>query len=332
VTVDRVRYIRFMDLPLAWAEESGEPPQMVLRHLCEWTVAGAFPPGALVTAVGSEVDPLSIFEAFRALSNQGSVNIGGWSWHLDPGEALELLNTVLVTRDHVLSFCERTGTLPPPSLRGGVGWLLAILGQQKHLAPPPCPDGEDHAVRQNARRHAIGTMNSLRNMIAGLEGKPVRFARRRIAGEPIDLDCWNEDWRKMWEHARADVERSKEIDLRRELDALNSQWAALMAQEAGTAKGELKGDATDQTIPQEPAGDTSGLGKRRGRPPGSGSYEASDAPIVEKMREAKRSEPDLSTMAAAVRFVEFATGGGTPESKAKRLTERYSLKYTDGSR
>jgi hypothetical protein len=69
-------------------------------------------------------------------------------------------------------------------------------------------------------------------------------------------------------------------------------------------------------------------GNRPGRPRGSGSYELADAPLIEEMRNAILNEPGLSPTAAALRFAVRAKGGGGSESRAKRLAERYSEKYS----
>jgi hypothetical protein len=321
MSTQRVQYIRFTDLPLEWAAESGFPPQMVLRCLCEWTVVGAFPRGSLVTATGTEVAPLSVFEAFQALANEGAVHIGGYSWHIDASEALERLSAILVEREAVIRFCENTGTLPPRSLLGGIKRVWAANILQKHLAPPPCPGAEECAGRQSARQHAIGWMNTLRGKLAGLQGKPTWLGPRRSDNEPVDFDYWNAHWAKTWERAQEDVKRSGDLDLQKELDSLQAEWAAFVAQETAA----LAHQTTDR--PAVICADISEPGKRRGRPSGSGSYKQVDEPIIELMREAVLREPNLSPTAAAIRFADRAAGGGTPESKAKRLVDRYSAKY-----
>jgi hypothetical protein len=100
-------YIKFMALPSDWAAASGESPEMVLDHLCGWVIAGAFPPGTLVTPRGFKVEPLSVFEAFQAITNHGLVHLGNWSWRMDPSKALELLSDILVTDDSVVVFLRK---------------------------------------------------------------------------------------------------------------------------------------------------------------------------------------------------------------------------------
>jgi DNA-binding winged helix-turn-helix (wHTH) protein len=255
MTTERAQYVRFLALPPQWAAESGLPPEMVLRHLCEWTVVGAFPQGALVTSLGSEVAPLSIFEAFRAITNQGEVHLGGWSWHIDPAEGFDRLNGVLVTTQDVLKFCETTNTLPPRSLLGGVRRLWALINRQKHLAPPPCPDAEEHARRQFARGNVIGTMNTLRGILAGLQGQRTAFGPRRIAGHAIDFDFWGKRWERTRNHAHDEITACRDAGLQQELDSLEAGWRALVEAEtrasAGSVDNEDSAATAEEAIPQK---------------------------------------------------------------------------------
>ncbi|MGR0183725.1 hypothetical protein [Azospirillum aestuarii] len=61
----------------------------------------------------------------------------------------------------------------------------------------------------------------------------------------------------------------------------------------------------------------------RGRKPGSGYHDA-DRKLVDRMQELIASNPSLSPHAAAMELAADAQGGGTPESKAKRLLKRFS--------
>ena len=321
-----VQYIPFMSLPLEWAAESGLPPEMALRRLCEWTVAGAFPDGALVTAVGSEVKPLAVFEAFQALANQGTAHVGRWSRYIDPAEAFERLNRILVTKESVLRFCENTDTQPPPSILSGIKRAWALRKSQKSLGPPPCPDAMRCANAQSAREHAVGLMNTMRHTLDGLQGKPTRYGPRRIPDEPVDVEYWNAKWAGMRTNVQKELSSSGDADLQRRFESLEAEWTSFIEQE--TVKSAAP--ATEPDTQQEPAvppSDRAPQRKPRGRPAGSGSYEASDALLADEMRKAILENPSLSPTAAAMRFVERAVGGGTPESKAKRLAERYSVKF-----
>jgi hypothetical protein len=62
--------------------------------------------------------------------------------------------------------------------------------------------------------------------------------------------------------------------------------------------------------------------KRKGRPAGGG-YQQSDQPIIEKMRAMLANGDFLSPTAAAEHFADEAEGGGTRESKARRLVRLF---------
>jgi hypothetical protein len=70
----------------------------------------------------------------------------------------------------------------------------------------------------------------------------------------------------------------------------------------------------------------------RGRPAGSGSFAASDEPLIAEMRSLIETERTLSPWAAAARVADRAAGGGTHESKIKRLVSRYSEKFSETQR
>jgi hypothetical protein len=85
--------------------------------------------------------------------------------------------------------------------------------------------------------------------------------------------------------------------------------------------------ATPNNAASEPVTSSGSKPKGGGRPPGAGSLAQVDAPLVERMRESIRANRSLSPYAAALTLAGEAQGGGTLESKAKRLTGRYSAKF-----
>ena len=93
-----------------------------------------------------------------------------------------------------------------------------------------------------------------------------------------------------------------------------------------TAKAKLKGDATE---PREEA--TQRKIDRRGHPPGSGSLEADDVPILEEMRELIENGVAPSASAAAATMLDRAADAGTPASKIARLVKRYRAKFSENS-
>lgn len=69
------------------------------------------------------------------------------------------------------------------------------------------------------------------------------------------------------------------------------------------------------------------LDSQRGRPKGSGGYAQKDAQLVEKMREYIVDHPGTSSTFAAGKYAAIAEGGGTEESKKRRLAKRYRDAY-----
>jgi len=70
----------------------------------------------------------------------------------------------------------------------------------------------------------------------------------------------------------------------------------------------------------------------RGRPAGVGSLAGLDSPLIAEMHAWIGEGDGRSTFAAAQRVAERAAGGGTLESKVKRLAARYSEKFRRNSR
>jgi hypothetical protein len=334
---ERSTYIRLLDLAVDWAAAAGMPKELVLRRLCEWAMAGAFPERAFITATGPQVSPFDIYLSFRAVTeNDGLFGSGGiyldgcTIYNNNERWGMHVLAKVLVTAPSVLAFCERTETLAPPSLLSGFSRFLARWNQTKHLAPSECPDANEHAARHQARDFAVGWINSLRTTLSDLRGEPTRFGPRTVPDEPIDFKYLGTKWKKTHDDAQNAIARSHDAGLQQELDSVDAEWVAFVGQMTATI-------GATETICQSQENSVvlpvhkSERPKRRGRPSGSGSYEASDALIVEQMRKTLIMEPNLSPTAAAIRFADSAVGGGTPD-KAKRLVERYSVKYGDRPR
>lgn len=68
-------------------------------------------------------------------------------------------------------------------------------------------------------------------------------------------------------------------------------------------------------------------GRKRGRKLGQGSFVEPDEPLVEKMR--AMTQAGRTAWDAAQELAPSAAGGGSAESKAKRLLKRYSAKFSD---
>jgi hypothetical protein len=100
---------------------------------------------------------------------------------------------------------------------------------------------------------------------------------------------------------------------RQELEAIiATRWPQLAS--ANTFKTSVASDAV------RPTG-------RRGRPTGSGTYTESDGPLLLEMRALLKDGVALSIHAASLRVAERARGGGSLESKARRLRDAYAARW-----
>src|SRR5229473_8363907 len=145
-------YTQLRRLALEWAVDAQVPPEMVLRNICEWAAAGAFPEKSLVDSIGKKISALNIYMSFRAAIEPNGlltgISVGDTTYHEHGSEwGPPVIAAALVSSEGVLAFCEHTNTLPPPSMLGGIRRAWAKLKQQKSVSPPPCPDAEDHAVK-----------------------------------------------------------------------------------------------------------------------------------------------------------------------------------------
>jgi len=327
---ERTKYIRLMDLPLEWARVSGIPPQMVLRNICDWAVADGFPPGAFIDSSGAEIKPFDIYMSFRAATETHALNtgisIGGHgTYHNNGTWGVHLLSEALITTRDVLSFCKGTRTLPPPSLLSGFGRAWAQIGGDNTLAPPPCPEATKTLAGKLSREFAESMVAGLRHMLSDLNEGKRRIGFEKVDDGPIGFEFWDARWRRQCDGARAQLKTYEDHALSAELEALEVQWAAFAADHAAavsTEPGETPSIASDPTA--------SAPIRRRsaGRPRGSGSHKEADMPLVDEMRQAMVADAGLSCTAAALRHASRAAGGGTLESKAKRLAQRYSDKYS----
>jgi hypothetical protein len=234
------RYIQLMALAGEWAQESGTPPEMVLRRLCEWAVAGGFPDGAFVTSAGERISPLDLLTAVRVVIGNGQATIGNCIIYMAPSMAGHQLAGALLTVNNVLKFCAHTNTLPPPSVLGRLKRFLAARDRGKRVAPPECSDADEHAARQCAYRGAIGGLNSLRKIISRLKGENPRYGPRYAGDETVDFDYWGSKWTETRDRVQEDIRRCSDSVLQKDLDTLDLEWREFVTSTSAQAEASAK--------------------------------------------------------------------------------------------
>ncbi len=85
--------------------------------------------------------------------------------------------------------------------------------------------------------------------------------------------------------------------------------------------------ATDKTARATSPSSPEAGSRSHGRPKGAGSMALSDAPLIERMHDLITRGECTSASAAAQVVVKDANGGGTAESKIRRLVGRYKNKF-----
>jgi hypothetical protein len=225
---ERAVFIPLMTLSTEWTAVSGLPLPMVLRHVCGWTVAGAFPVGALLNPLGKEVTPLSVYKDFLKLEDE-------YCPQYEREDAFNRLKGISVTSEHVRAFCETTGTHPPPSLLSGIKRAWVVFRHERHLAPPPCPEATKRAAKLDAGEIATGWMNNLASKLAGLQGKGDMYSPRRAPGEPLDAEFWETEWAKTRSCALEAIQESEDPMLRERLDQLDADWKAFVTKESAVS-------------------------------------------------------------------------------------------------
>jgi hypothetical protein len=112
-------------------------------------------------------------------------------------------------------------------------------------------------------------------------------------------------------------------------EVLNSDLAAVQENGPGSMSADDEAAETNLSERRVPKRLPAQL-KKRGRPPGSGALAASDAPLLKEIGELVSSGLALSANAAAARVAPRALGGGTEESRAKRLRDAFLAKERKG--
>lgn len=294
------KYIVLEDLVNGWSAQSGELPLLTLRRICDWAIYGRFPKRTFLLPNGREIDVLELRWAMQREIGEHAP--------MDRDYAAKLLEGAIVSKAGIRSFCEHLGVEPPPGAQSLKSRVLRLMRGPKHLGHPDCPDGAAAAVRREARDLAMVGLGALEELVAIR-----RHPTQGIKESEIDA------WRRRYDDVRTNVEASDDPELRTELGALESEWNSLTTIEEPASEA-----ASRQSQLSDPP-------KKRGvgRPPGSGSLESKDLELVEEMRADMLSGKHTSLAGAARVRVSRADGGGTEESKVRRLVARYNERYPD---
>lgn len=219
--------IYLLALPEPWAAQSGLPSQTVLRRLTEWTMCGAFPPEVFRTAADIPVDPFDIYMSFRALSETsgfgGGIHLGGTTYSAGRW-GIDILGSALISSSAIEQFCEKADVEPPWQRYVSFWGFQRKAARRQHLAPPPCPEAEDCAIRYDAGRSAEASMNSMESLLGLLLGKPRPHYPAIFDGGPIDLNYWGTRWADHRAYALSSIEISQNEHARGRLDRLDDEW------------------------------------------------------------------------------------------------------------
>jgi hypothetical protein len=168
------RYFKLLDLVAAWTDEARQPRTIVLKNLCDWMMAGAFPDGSVLTATKEPINAVRMYFAGRAaISSDGIVRVGQFfKEHLGDSTIQNLLQ-VIVSESGLRVFCQTTSTDLPRNLRHWSIWPRR-RATATHPAPPPCPGVERRVVELIGAREARVFMRGLHLMLeearSGLKG------------------------------------------------------------------------------------------------------------------------------------------------------------------
>src|SRR5206468_2110287 len=99
-----------------------------------------------------------------------------------------------------------------------------------HLAPPPCPDAELHAIRYDASESADGRMNHMSSKLRRWQAKDERWNRwleeRGESVDPTTCDfvALGQDWDTDVKDVKLSIERAGDEKLAIRLDELDAEW------------------------------------------------------------------------------------------------------------
>jgi hypothetical protein len=293
------QYIPLLTLALDWATSGGEPAPMVVSRICDWAISGGFPENTFMLSNGREVPVLQLYRA------SSSVFLGVTSG-MAAGTDSELLQSTLVRRTGVLTFCSSLKVAPPPSVRTLRSSFSAILHRFPFRTPPSCPQAQVCAKQADAREGLQGTLPQLRELIVdaqALQGAPPEHAAHFLKRCSTNFEL-----------AASYASAANNPDLQREFADLEASWQA------------IRTSASKDSPQAEQESSSEGAPRGIGRPLGSG-FQAQDEPLLEKMKK-RIEETGVSVASAANYFADQAAGSSTWESKTKRLQRAYRKLYS----
>jgi DNA-binding winged helix-turn-helix (wHTH) protein len=238
---DLAGFVAFLALVPPWAAQGGMPPEMVLRRLCDWAMSEAFPPASFVTLSGEPANPFDIFMSGRALGSGLGVGVSlGDNVHYGDQWGANYLAGVVVSIRDVLTFCRQTDTVPPWPVQGRWRRTWTALRGRKHLAPPPCSEAEARAIAHEASDSAVASLNSLRHILLGAQGKPSPFFGRPADPTAMpDLSLWTSQWKTSRDRAQEAVTRAGTPNHQRALDDLDVHWTEFAQKENVSAVSQI---------------------------------------------------------------------------------------------
>jgi hypothetical protein len=251
-------------------------------------------PGAGITGVGKlgqRYDRLSICEAL--LRNSFA------------GDGSDLLSGILVPAPSVLKFCKDTKIFPPPAVLSGAKRLYwKLFFKPSHLSPPESPAGRENLVCERWRQAVTQRLNAMEHRLGVVLGtaSPDRlFGRIRPAVLDItDAEAWEHHvvrWQSDKTAAEDALQNIHAPDLGTKLENLIRDWQAA-----------------------RPAPSISPTGH-------ANSFDLGDEPLLEEMKGLISSGKASSPYNAGLAVADKATGSGTADSKAKRLSTKYNRRF-----
>ena len=231
-----------------------------MDRLCGWAVCDGFGKNVLVNQTGDTVDPFDIYVSWRFIRQEadpfrhGTVTMPwGTQQTLSP-QVRHILDTTLILADHVMAFCEKTNTLPPSPLQGGLTRFIGRYWHKRSLAPPECVDAETVATHLSAVKDAESSLNALEWKLRERRGER-QFGKRRNNAEvcEVDLTWWVPKWEdacRLSEH----VTKQSQVEAQRErFEQLKSEGREFIEAESARQQALTENVASEDPKEDKPA-------------------------------------------------------------------------------